>query len=118
MSSQKRITIAACAMFIMLGFLGGGILKTKKESPEPKTASDEVFASAETDIVTETDTEYTLKIQDGILAVFAESDETRPIIVTDIYASTLRHFDRERLTEGIVVKGDLEMQKLLEDFSS
>lgn len=118
MSSQKRITIAACAMFIMLGFLGSGILKTKKHLPEHNTPPEEVFTSAETDVLAETNTEYTLKIQDGILVVFSESDDTRPIIVTDIYASTLRHLDRERLTNGITVNGDLEMQMLLEDFSS
>ncbi len=118
MSSQKRITLAACAMFIMLGFLGGGILKTKKQENTPKKPTDEVSTSAETDALAENKTEYTLKIQDGVLVVFSHADDTRPIIVTDIYASTLRHFDRERLNEGITVSGDLEMQMLLEDFSS
>ncbi len=118
MSSQKRITIAACAMFIMLGFLGAGILKLRKPDKTQESPPDEVSASAEANVLAENKFEYTLKIQDGVLVVFSEADDTRPIIVTDIYASTLRHFDRERLTEGITVNGDLEMQSLLEDFSS
>lgn len=118
MSSQKRITIAACAMFIMLGVLGGGILKIRKKEKTPEKPPEEISASAETNVMAEKKAGYTLKIRDGILVVFSEADDTRPIIVTDIYASTLRHFDRERLTEGITVSGDLEMQALLEDFSS
>ena len=118
MSSQKRITIAACAMFIMLGVLGGGILKIRKQENRQDSSRNEVHTSADANVLAEKSTEYTLKIQDGVLVVFSDADDTRPIIVTDIYASTLRHFDRERLIEGITVRGDLEMQKLLEDFSS
>lgn len=61
---------------------------------------------------------FTLKIQDGVLVVFNEADDLRPIIVTDIFASTLRHSDREMLERGIVANGEVELLTLLEDFSS
>ncbi len=120
MSSQKRLTIAACALFIMLGFLSGGISKlweSKKENSDAPTENVDAFSPAEDEKLLENE-KYTVKIQDGILVVFNEADDTRPIIVTDIYAGTLRHFDREQLAEGIVVNGELELQSLLEDFSS
>ncbi len=118
MKSQKRITIAACALFIMLGILSGGLARFKRVEKAPENPQTEAETFEETEVLSEKVINYTLKIQDGVLVVFSETDNTRPIIVTDIYASTLRHLDRERLTEGITVSGDLEMQKLLEDFSS
>jgi len=118
MNSKKRVTIAACALFIMLGFLSGGISKLWEEKKPEEKKEQDAPALSEIEEQAEDDSLYTVKIQDGVLVVFSESDDTRPIIVTDIYASTLRHFDRERLTEGIVVNGEIEMQCLLEDFSS
>lgn len=118
MKSQKQITIAACALFIMLGILSGGLARFKREERRPEEPVSETETFSKTEALSENVVDYTLKIQDGVLVVFSESDNIRPIIVTDIYASTLRHFDRDRLTEGITVSGELEMQKLLEDFSS
>ena len=118
MNSQKRVTIAACAMFIMLGFLVGGISRSTEDNKEKNINKDDAPAISEIEIATDEELDYTLKIQDGVLVVFDEKDAFRPIIVTDIYAGTLRHFDRERLNEGITVSGEVEMQKLLEDFSS
>ena len=106
-------------MFVMLGFLTGGISRSLESKPTDETPKPEDSpAISETEILPEDELEYTLKIQDGLLVVFNENDNLRPIIVTDIYAGTLRHLDRERLSEGITVSGEVEMQKLLEDFSS
>ena len=88
--------------------------KTQKEAESESKI--ETFSPADTEI--ETLPKFTLTIRDGIVVVFNEIDEVRPIIVTDIYASTLRHFDRERLSDGIEVFGELELQSILEDFSS
>ncbi len=99
----------------MLGFLSGGISKSFEDEEDKR---EDTPAISETDIPEENNRSYTFKIEDGVLVVFDESDNLRPVIVTDIYAGTLRHLDRERLYEGITVSGEVEMQKLLEDFSS
>ena len=119
MNNTKRITVAACALFIMLGFIAGGV--SELWELESSTASPDIPAvSTEDTEVPESipENKYVLKIQDGIVVVFNETDMNRPIIVTDIYASTLRHFDREQLTTGLCANGDFELQKMLEDFSS
>ena len=118
MSSQKRITIAACALFIMLGFLSGGLASFTRSPNETENRSINEIGTEELEVLAEKEPLYILKIQDGVLVVYSEADDTRPVIVTDIYASTLRHIDREHLNEGITVSGELELQALLEDFSS
>ncbi len=106
-------------MFVMLGFLTGGISRSLEDKKtEENSKKEDTPAISETEILAEEAQNFTLKIQDGVLVVFDVNDNLRPIIVTDIYAGTLRHFDRERLSEGITVSGEIEMQKLLEDFSS
>lgn len=119
MNSAKRITAAACALFVMLGFIAGGVSRLWEYETEAEMSSaTEAAAPAPSQQELPPQEKYVLKIEDGIVVVFNETDMTRPIIVTDIYASTLRHFDREQLTEGIVANGDFELQSMLEDYSS
>ncbi len=113
----KRIVVSASALFIMLALLVGGISKlyeTRDALEKEETAESSASFSDE---VTNEDS-YVLKIEDGVVVVFAEKDTTRPIIVTDIYAGTLRNLDREELTRGIYVENETALQQLLEDFSS
>ncbi len=117
MTSAKKITVSACALFIMLGFMAGGVARLWEYETEEKKIT-EVSAPLPEPETVKPKEKYILKILDGIVVVFNESDMTRPIIVTDIYAGSLRHFDREQLSEGIAVNGDFELQSLLEDFSS
>ncbi len=117
MTSAKKITVSACALFIMLGFMAGGVSELWEYENEA-TNTAEVSAPLPEPEEAKPEEKYILKILDGIVVVFNESDMTRPIIVTDIYAGTLRHFDREQLNEGIVANGEFELQTLLEDFSS
>ena len=117
MTSAKKITVSACALFIMLGFMAGGVSRLWEYETEEKKIA-EVSAPLPEPETVKPKEKYILKILDGIVVVFNESDMTRPIIVTDIYAGSLRHFDREQLSEGIAVNGDFELQSLLEDFSS
>ena len=117
MTTAKKITVSACALFIMLGFLAGGVSQLWEYETEEKNIA-EVSAPIPEPESKKPKEKYVLKILDGIVVVFNESDMTRPIIVTDIYAGTLRHLDREQLNKGIAVNGDFELQTLLEDFSS
>ena len=117
MMPQKRITVAAFTLFIMLGFVAGGIAKLDRESNLANEALSESTIADTKDVVELPETNYIVKIEDGIVVVYNEKDLSRPIIVTDIYASTLRHSDREELTDGIAVCGDFELYSLIEDFS-
>ena len=117
MTSAKKITVSACALFIMLGFVAGGVSRLWEYEAEEKKIAETSAPLPEAE-PTKNEEKYILKILDGIVVVFNEADMTRPIIVTDIYAGTLRHFDREQLNNGIAVIGDFELQSLLEDFSS
>lgn len=116
--NSKRITVAACGMFIMLGFIAGGFSELREYKKENQQKEAETFAIEDLSKDEEARQErYVLKIVDGIVVVFNERDMTRPIIVTDIYASTLRHSDKEELMHGIIVNGDFELYSLIEDFS-
>ena len=119
MIPQKRITVAACALFIMLGFVAGGISKLDRDSTSAREAlSDSAITDSENTRREELpQTNYVLKIEDGIVVVYNEKDMLRPIMVTDIYAGSLRHADKEALSEGISVCGDFELYSLIEDFS-
>ena len=120
MNSPKRITVVACALFIMLGILAGGISKLfeKDNIEQQETPTAETTFGTEIPKEAPLQRDYVLKIEDGIVVVFNEADLTRPIIVTDIYAGTLRNYDRDLLNNGITVSGEYELQSILEDFSS
>ena len=117
MIPQKRITVAACALFIMLGFVAGGIAKLDRETTITSETLSESTVSVEELDEEVSQSNYVVKIEDGVVVVYRDNDLSRPIIVTDIYASTLRHSDREELSTGIAVSGDFELYSLIEDFS-
>ncbi len=122
MNTLKTKTISACALFIMLGLVVSGIsnlYNTKgEENTSAENATEAVVTSASVADEDDIDPKYVLKIQDGIVVVYGENDLTRPIIVTDIYAGSLRHFDKAALTEGVMANNYTEMQCMLEDYSS
>ena len=126
MSPKKRVTFTACMLYIMVGFLICGISvyrnmhinETKKEEVYPRDAISVSSESGEPESPKADTGKYILKIIDGIVVVFKESDMVHPVIVTDIYASTLRNFDREQLNEGVVAENEWDLQCMLEDYSS
>lgn len=113
----KRIVVSASALFIMLALLVGGISKLY-ETRELIEKEGDTDSPASFMDETESEDNYVLRIEDGVVVVFAQKDTSRPIIVTDIYAGTLRNLDREELTRGIYVQSETALQQLLEDFSS
>lgn len=107
--NQKTRTIAACALFLMLGFSVFGLGRMTTPTEEIKAMEPEPIPS--------TTAQYVLKLYDDRLAVFT-TDSDAPIEITEIHASTLRHFDRERLKHGIAANSREELLLLLEDFGS
>ncbi|MGI6577672.1 MAG: hypothetical protein ACOX1Q_06480 [Eubacteriales bacterium] len=67
---------------------------------------------------TDTEKEYLLKDTSGFIGIYSLDDPNTPQVITEIVISKLREADAEMLKEGIVVKGDEELAKLLEDFGS
>ena len=61
---------------------------------------------------------YLIKLHDGHIAVFDAADPDTPIHLTNIPASSLRHYDRELLVVGIQVLNEEELLMRLEDFGS
>ncbi len=112
MRNKKGFTVAACGLFLMLGLTVIG-LSGLTEPPASKVA---VTKNASVEI--ETTPQYLLKLFDGRIAVFDPDFPETPIEITDIYASTLRNYDREQLKIGITVSGREELLMLLEDYGS
>ena len=61
---------------------------------------------------------YTVRLWDGKIAIFEETDPDTPIQVTDIAENTLTSADAALLTEGIAVKDRTELLQILEDYGS
>jgi hypothetical protein len=68
-------------------------------------------------IVTESK-EYLLKEVSGYVGIFSPEDTETPQSITQIALSKLREADARMFREGIIVKGEEELAKLLEDFGS
>ena len=62
MMPQKRITVAACTLFIMLGFVAGGIAKLDRESNLANEALSENTIADTKDVVELPETNYIVKI--------------------------------------------------------
>ena len=106
--SKKNTAIAICLFFIMTAFIANGILHLQKSSE----AINDVTVPAQI-----TDVKYVLKLYDGKVAIFCEGADA-PIRITDISAQSLRNFDYEQLSLGVVVIGDIELAMRLEDYGS
>lgn len=105
--SRRNMTIIACIFFILLAFIANGISQLQKnEKNYTPTVSQQI-----------TEKKYLLKLYNGKIAVFNEKSE-QPIQITDISEHSLRNFDYEQLSLGVVVIGDIELAMRLEDYGS
>ncbi len=106
--SKRNITIIACMFFIMTAFIANGIshLQKSEEREYTPTVSQQI-----------TEKKYILKLYNGKVAVFKEGSDT-PSEITDISEHSLRNFDYEQLSLGVVVIGDIELAMRLEDYGS
>jgi hypothetical protein len=60
---------------------------------------------------------YIVKDYNGKVAVF-EKDKIEPFKITDCLVSHLPNYDQRILKDGIEVKTELELERLLEDYCS
>lgn len=111
MANEKRITIAACGLFVMLGFLVSGLsFLWEPDDAAPVLQAEPVAAEAAP--------QYLLKLHQGRVAIFDARQTEVPVETTEIPEETLRNYDRELLTAGIPVSSEQELLRLLEDFGS
>lgn len=61
--------------------------------------------------------EYVLKEFNGKIAVFKKDDEV-PHFIFDVYINNLPTDDQKELVNGIYAKDDIELNRLIEDYSS
>lgn len=61
--------------------------------------------------------EYLLKDTNGKIAIF-EVGEFEPFMTLDVYTSTLPYLDRQNLLDGIIVVGEDNLCRIIEDFDS
>ena len=79
--------------------------------PALASAQEEQSASA---VITPT---YLMKSYGGKLAVFQQEQET-PLLIFDVYVSTLPEYDQRLLQKGIPAKGEEHLTRLIEDYIS
>lgn len=60
---------------------------------------------------------YLIKNHGGRLAVF-QAQEQSPLLVFDVYISTLPEYDQQLLQEGIPAEGEEQLTRLIEDYVS
>lgn len=106
--SKKKLTICICLFFVMTAFIASGIShlqKTETKDYAP-TVSQQIAEK-----------KYVLKLFNGKVAVFNDGSDS-PIQITDISEHSLRNFDYEQLSLGVIVEGDVELAMRLEDYGS
>ncbi len=115
--SKEIRTVAVCGVFILLvTCLAGVILGTEK--PESMQGLEEVKTMAEQISATSGENKYIVRENSGYITVYMSDDIATPYMTTDILVATLRVADAEKLREGIEVRDDSELSRLLEDFGS
>ena len=67
--------------------------------------------------VSNEDKRYIVGERQGRLVVWREG-ESEPFMTTDTFTYTLPRADRNKLGEGILIKGDRELRRTLEDYCS
>ena len=85
---------------------------TISEVPLPALASAEPEQSS-----VPSENRYLMKNHGGKLAVFRYPEES-PLLIFDVYVSTLPAYDQRLLQEGIPAAGEKQLTKLIEDYVS
>ncbi len=119
MNTQKRITVSACALFIMLGFVASGLseLRNFNDTKEDISISEEAIETSRASEATENEG-FIIKLDNGYIAVFSKLNDEKPLYTTEIHEGVLRNLDKESLTSGIFAEDPAALAALLEDFGS
>ena len=122
---MNKNTVAACGLvailaILIVGLVAGGIrpASTSVSQDTQSIILPTEDLSVQASLSPSEERQYILREFDGQIAVFVPDDSFNPIILTGILTSSLPKADREQLQLGIVVAGDEELAKLLEDFGS
>lgn len=130
---MKRTTILTIASIfsVLVVFIGIFITLNNKQKNSSNTNNDQPKVDYQNQINLNSNTqksntqndssipdfEYVLKDFNGKVAVFRK-DENVPEFIFDVYINNLPSNDQKQLSTGIFAKDDIELQQLIEDFSS
>ncbi len=105
---------AALAAILVTGTIVTGFFALEKHFSDEK---DPVPAENEISVSEEKPKKTVLGIFDEKLALFV-GESPYPNVIYDFFVRNLPQEDRERLSEGIVISSESELESLLEDFMS
>ncbi|MBQ3055536.1 MAG: hypothetical protein IJC88_05475 [Oscillospiraceae bacterium] len=108
---KHRNWMLACGLLVMVSVFAASLvllLPPQETVGTPTLQVEEIPSSSG----------YVIKLHDGQIAVFDAARPDTPLRLTDIPATSLRHYDRELLTVGISVATEEELLMRLEDFGS
>ncbi len=105
---------ATVLMLVAVGVLVSGFFALNKENPQSDiiSAKSESFVSEEEEPKT-----ATLGIFEGKLALY-RGNSPYPNVVYEFFVRNLPQEDQNRLSEGILISSERELETLLEDFMS
>lgn len=104
---------ATVFMLIAVGVLVSGFFALNKENPQ----SDIISAKSESSVSEEEPKTAMLGIFEGKLALY-RGESPYPNVVYEFFVRNLPQEDQNRLSEGIFVSSERELEILLEDFMS
>lgn len=107
---NKQIYIAGLLLgfvIIIVGIIIGFYTPTEKKS----------IYNSKSDVVENIDNSYILKEYQGKVGVF-KNNQSEPIFIINVFVNTLPDYDVESLKNGIYIKDEAELSKIIEDFES
>ena len=105
--------LAAMAAILVTGAIVGSFFAIEKQFSEEKPAIEETEVS----VPEEEPEKIVLGVFEGKLALF-KGESPYPNMVYDFFVRNLPLEDQEKLSEGIKVSSESELESLLEDFMS
>ena len=110
---MEHTFLAAMAALLVTGTIIGGFFAIEKQFSEEKPAIEETKVSSPE----EEPEKIVLGVFEGKLALF-KGESPYPNMVYDFFVRNLPLEDQEKLSEGIKVSSESELESLLEDFMS
>ena len=128
---KKLMIVLACLDVLVLALLLMGypqrwfLPETAEESSSNilyystanKNPSQENNGISSSPLLSSSQTVYIIREYDGQIGVFAENQE-KPFLLVEVLVDTLPQADQKMLQSGITVRGDENLNSILEDYES
>lgn len=127
---KKIILTLSCAVVLFVSvLLLAGLQKPEPNVPEPSSSNILSYSTANKNSSQENNgisthrafsssqTIYIIREYNGEIGVFAENQES-PLLLVEVLVDTLPEADQKMLESGITVRGDENLNSILEDYES